>query len=190
MLFLHYFGRLLFFLMGEKEVILRGAQPQKLEFSSAALESQMSWKHNLSSCLRNMKRCLGHGLAPTSGPVCSHFFQLGIPGGAEMWPGEEMSSFKILTIGYRISPVPLLLPLWKIKMQYFAWDKFHIAKSKLLLLTVSASAFSFVSQGVTGHTGIKEDVLHWFLEWFFINLVVCRWNPVTYAFVMTLLSVI
>lgn len=60
---------------------------------------------------------------------------------------------------------------------------------KAFAFNSAASTLDFVSQGVSVHTGIKGDVLHWFLEWFFMNLFICR-NCVTHAFVMTLLSVI
>lgn len=58
MLFLHSLCRAAFFLMGRREVALRGAQPQRLEWSSAVAQSQTSQTHSMSSCFRNEKRYL------------------------------------------------------------------------------------------------------------------------------------
>lgn len=58
--FLHSVCKAAFLLMGKREVALRRAQPQRLEWSSAVIQSQTSQMHSVSSGFRNKRGYLVH----------------------------------------------------------------------------------------------------------------------------------
>lgn len=144
----------------------------------------------MSSCFRKKKAYLGDLLAPTLTPLCSNLFQQ--VSQVELRCGQKRTchNLRFFSIGYRDFSSTVFTSCLENQDAIFCLGQIWHCQVKAFAFNSAASTFDFESQGVTLHTGIKEDVLHWFLEWFFMKLFVCRCNPITYAFVMTLLSVI
>lgn len=76
-----------------------GDKTQRVESSSAVLQSQTSQIHGLRSYFINEKDNLVHRWATNLNPICHHLFKLSFSDGVELWAGREVSWLKLLTCG-------------------------------------------------------------------------------------------